>query len=113
MTTTASDLIAGSGTAEAHIQAQILNVVAHMTDAVNAMQTASALMTDALAKLMQHSRVMADDATAGHFRPGLGFEFDPNTGRHNATGTAAFEEALTRMRWTGPAPVTPASPEEG
>lgn len=112
MTTTASDLIRG-GTSEADIQAQILNAVAHMTEAVSAMQTASALMTDALAKLMQHSRVMADDATAGHFRPGLGFEFDPKTGRHNATGTAAFEDALTRLRWTGPAPATPAAPEEG
>lgn len=113
--TTAGDLIS-NGTADQDTHALLLEAVADVNAAVTALREAASLTSDALAKLMAHSRVMADpDAgTAGHFRAGLGFEYDAATGTHNVVGTAAFEEALTRLRWVGPSPraTGPETPEE-
>lgn len=103
--TRAGDLIS-NGTAERDMLALLLAAVADVNRATAALREAAALHSEALAKLVAHSRVMADPhtGTAGHFRAGLGFEYDAATGTHNVTGTAAFEEALTRLRWVGPAP---------
>lgn len=113
--TRAGDLIS-DGTADQDMLALLLAAVADVNRATAALREAAALHSEALARLAAHSRVMADpDAgTAGHFRAGLGFEYDAATGTHNVTGTASFEEALTRLRWVGPSPraTGPETPEE-
>ncbi len=100
--TTAGEIISG-GSAEQDSATAILQAVTSLNEAVSALQGVATQMADALAKLTNHSRVMADGVDPGHFSMGTGFEYDPETGRHNVTGTADFEEALRSMTWKGPA----------
>ena len=103
--TTAEEIITGQPTQETALSA-VLRAVENLNEGVAAMNSMATQMSEAVAKLTSHSRVMANGEEPGHFSMGTGFEYDEATGRHNVTGTAAFEELLRSMTWSGPAAST-------
>jgi len=100
--TTAEDIIS-SGKAEQDTNTILLAAVANLNETAAGLHSVASQLTDALAKLTNHSRVMADGTDPGHFSMGTGFEYDAETGKHNVIGTAAFEEAMQSLTWRGPA----------
>ena len=100
--TTAEELITGQPTQETVLSA-ILGAVANLNEGVAAMNSMATQMSEAVAKLTSHSRVMANGEEPGHFNMGTGFEYDEETGKHNVSVATDFEQALRTMTWNGPA----------
>lgn len=88
------DQVMNTGDVAANPMQGFTETVLHLTETV---QEAATLLTSEAQKLANHEHIMADADSPGHFRMGLGFEYDPKTKRHNVVGSFSFEQEMGKM----------------
>ena len=90
------EAIITSGKDDAAREADLQPLIAQVATAVAALQDAVDLITEKARQLHAHEAVMADRDRNGHFRPGAGFTYDPESGVHNVDALSGVAEMATR-----------------
>lgn len=78
----------------------LLRATESLNAAVAALQEATNLLEEKARQLHTHEAVMADRDHAGHFVPGVGFTYDPETRRHNIDALSGVEELTSELAAT-------------
>lgn len=90
------EAIITGGSEGASPEARLQQVIEQVAAAIAALQDAVDLLTEKARQLHAHEAVMADRDRNGHFRPGAGFTYDPDTGVHNVDALSGVAELTTR-----------------
>lgn len=78
----------------------LLQATENLNAAVSALQEATSLLEEKTRQLHTHETVMADRDRPGHFSPGAGFTYDPETRCHNIDALNGVQELASELAKT-------------